>query len=370
MKKITIKKLLIAVAIATATNISFAQTPYDSFAPSSEKKEMLALPDMKFRAINSDTLDIIRYIELDKEEFTIAYYDVNDSLVNIFYLRPLEYKWWAVDPMAHKYPHLSPYDFVGGNPINRVDPNGADWYKDKNGNIQWHNSSGTFGEQYSLKGLEGTWTNIGTEFLEFNGKQLTYYWQTTNKQGDLIVNSLSFSAVSGKPLDEGSYADYNGYLTYEPSPTYTFNYSATRQRKENIGPTPEGLYSINKSPFVANKNESGYQTFNDMSWHRQIRANMGLGTNWPGGQSSWGDFRWKLNFENVSTDRNNFYLHGGYTWGSRGCIDLGCGINSFYTSFMSTDYGNPKVYLKVTYDKDLQYTIQNQSTVHPIQYVK
>ena len=27
---------------------------------------------------------------------------------------------------------MSPYDFVGGNPINRVDPNGMDWYKVEN----------------------------------------------------------------------------------------------------------------------------------------------------------------------------------------------------------------------------------------------
>jgi len=368
--KLKIRIFLVIVATATITNTTYSQTPYDDFAPSESKKEMLKLPETVFRAENSDTTSLIRHIELDKEQFTISYFDSRDSLINIFFLTPKDFKWWSVDPMAQKYAHLSPYDFVGGNPINRVDPNGADWYKDENGNTTWHNSSGTYGQGYSLKGLEGTWTNIGTEFIEFNGKQLTYSWQTTNKEGALVVNSLSFTAVSGKPLNEGSYADYNGYLTFEPSPTYTFNYSKSRQGLENIGPTPEGLYSINKRDFVANSNESGYQSFSDMSWHRQIRANLGAGTNWPGGQSSWGDFRWKLNFENVNTDRNDFYLHGGYTWGSRGCIDLGNGINRFANSFMSNQLNNPKVFIKVVYAKDLEYTIKNQSTVHPIMYVK
>ena len=31
-------------------------------------------------------------------------------------------------------------------------------------------------ESVSLKGMEGEWTNIGTEFLEFNGEQLKYSW--------------------------------------------------------------------------------------------------------------------------------------------------------------------------------------------------
>ena len=34
--------------------------------------------------------------------------------------------WLSVDPLAHKYPSLSPYAFVGNNPINLVDPDGRD----------------------------------------------------------------------------------------------------------------------------------------------------------------------------------------------------------------------------------------------------
>src|SRR5690606_17213427 len=45
---------------------------------------------------------------------------------------------WNVDPLAHKFPHASPYNFVENNPIMRIDPDGADWivatYKDKQGN--------------------------------------------------------------------------------------------------------------------------------------------------------------------------------------------------------------------------------------------
>ncbi|MBQ0048333.1 MAG: RHS repeat-associated core domain-containing protein [Prevotellaceae bacterium] len=35
----------------------------------------------------------------------------------------------TVDPLCEKYYHISPYAYCGGNPVNRVDPDGKDWYK-------------------------------------------------------------------------------------------------------------------------------------------------------------------------------------------------------------------------------------------------
>jgi len=349
--KIAIKTFLVIVAIATITHIAIAQTPYDDFAPSNKKKEMLTLPNAIYRAYNYDTSSTIKLVTFDKDNLTLTYYSKSDSVINVFKLTPKEFKWWSVDPMAHKYSHLTPYDFVGGNPINRTDPNGADWFKDENGNTQWFdNSSGGFSDLNKT-----SWTNIGTEMLEFNGKQFTYSWQTTNKDGSLVVNSMSFDAVSGVGMDKGYW-----------NMTRVFDYSKTRQGIENQGPTPEGLYSINRNPFIENINESGTANYNDLSYYDQAKSLVG-GSNWPGGTWSWGEHRWKLQFENVNTSRDDFYLHGGGAWGSRGCIDLGAGINNFYTSFMSTNPQNTgKVYLRVKYADELKYEIQNRPTNMPL----
>ena len=45
---------------------------------------------------------------------------------------------------------------------------------------------------------------------------------------------------------------------------------------------------------------------------------------WPGGSYAWGKQRIFLEpSQNTNTgDRSNFFLHGGYTPGSAGCIDL------------------------------------------------
>ena len=39
-----------------------------------------------------------------------------------------------MDPLADKYPNISPYAYCGWNPINAIDPAGKEW-KDIDGNI-------------------------------------------------------------------------------------------------------------------------------------------------------------------------------------------------------------------------------------------
>lgn len=355
------KVITVLFAIIININANIAQTPYDDFAPSNSRREMLKLPEVKFRAYNVDSTNKVRIAELNTETLVLTLFSADNIIISSFQLTPTYYKWWTIDPKAEKYISSSPYNYVDGNPISRTDPDGADWYQDGNGNAQWfNNTSQGFSDANKV-----SWTNIGTEFLQFNGQQFTYSWQTSDKNGNLIVNSQSFGAVSGKPLNSGSYMDYNGFLVFEPASIYSFDYSTARQGKENIGPTPEGLYSINKTDFIEGLNEGGTQRFSDMSWYKQIASHVGR-TNWPGGESSWGEYRWKLQFESVSTDRNDFYLHGGSTWGSRGCIDLGAGINSFYNSFMNMNLGNDKVYLQVNYPANYVLKIMNYPTSQPM----
>ena len=45
--------------------------------------------------------------------------------------------WLSVDPMADKYPSISPYAYCAWNPVKLVDPDGRDvWEVDKNGHIK------------------------------------------------------------------------------------------------------------------------------------------------------------------------------------------------------------------------------------------
>ena len=46
-------------------------------------------------------------------------------------------RWTIMDPLAEKYYDISPYAYCGNNPINYFDPDGRDWYKDKDGTYQY-----------------------------------------------------------------------------------------------------------------------------------------------------------------------------------------------------------------------------------------
>ena len=65
-------------------------------------------------------------------------------------------RWTTVDPLAEKYPGISPYSYCAGNPINFVDPDGCSWEPkyDNNGSItgyQWIPESSSYNSDGTLK---------------------------------------------------------------------------------------------------------------------------------------------------------------------------------------------------------------------------
>ncbi|MGK6353528.1 DUF6443 domain-containing protein [Parapedobacter sp. DT-150] len=65
-----------------------------------------------------------RYLYNGKElQDGSGYYDYGARFYD-----PVIGRWGSVDPLAENYYDLTPYDFVGGNPINRIDPDGRAWY--------------------------------------------------------------------------------------------------------------------------------------------------------------------------------------------------------------------------------------------------
>ena len=122
--KNAINKFFVVAAFAATTHVAIAQTPYDDFAPSETKKEMLKLPDVIFRAYNEDTTNAVKYVELDKELLVLKYFSQNDTLISQVQLEPRDFKWLSVDPLAKDYPNWSPYAAFANNPIYYIDPDG------------------------------------------------------------------------------------------------------------------------------------------------------------------------------------------------------------------------------------------------------
>lgn len=244
MKKLKIKMLLVAVAIATATNISYSQTPYDNFVKTDAQKPMLKLPNATFKAFNTDTTSEIKYIELDKELYTISYFNEKDSLIKTLQLEPTAMKWWVIDPKSGERVNVSPYNFVQNNPINRIDPTGEldDWVENANGDIYWDNNATS---QATTKAGE---TYLGKAVVVFNGsvneKLGTYPF---DKHGDLGKNVsmsgegavLANVTVYG-PGGSNDVHSFEGYsMSSNPSKFGVMadgDFTVNRVGQDNLGP--------------------------------------------------------------------------------------------------------------------------------------
>jgi len=246
--------------------------------------------------------------------------------------------WLSVDPLADKYPSLSPYMYCAGNPVVLVDPDGrsTDWYMDnETGEIKWIARKGEQGTTEKIRGKN--WTNLGSELLKFEGNKLTYFWQTQDNEGKLKLNSESYNAVSGKPIESES--------------NLTFDYSKKSQNTKG-GALPEGLYYIQKSEIQQYENTTAMD---------KIAGIFGRGT-FRGGTKSWGENRWWLKPITAyaeNRDMNSFTIHGGETWGSHGCIDLTHNLSTFTSTFLHVA-NNKNVVLWVDYSKKSSFTIQKE----------
>ncbi|TVT47311.1 MAG: DUF2778 domain-containing protein [Denitromonas halophila] len=139
--------------------------------------------------------------------------------------------------------------------------------------------------------------------LNFDGKHLR---ATGTRQ------AFTFPAASGKPDASGR-----------------FDYSATRQQIPYKGPIPAGKYWIQPSQMWEN------------NWLKSLIRTP---------RSAWGNYRVTIHpFPGTETyGRGGFFIHGGSTLGSAGCIDLTLNMDRFVASLKRELDGLPECYIQLT----------------------
>lgn len=252
-------------------------------------------------------------------------------------------RWLSLDPLADEYPAWSPYNYALNNPLKFIDPNGeyVDYFQNQNGDIIWLNST------EATVNRDGTaWTNIGTEYLSFNGQELTYHYQS-GQPGNLNPEQITFSAVSGRPIKDLNPFTYDvgtGQLhtTLPNDLSSYFDYSSERQLMPDVGPIPEGTYSVNPR----NIQQIGPVDF--------IAGYVGRG-GWPGSVDAWGPQRVWIDPGEVylptpsggTVRRYGFSIHSGSVPGSAGCIDI-CSNSAAFFQRLAQSPAN-RVTLQVRY---------------------
>ncbi|GAA3934506.1 hypothetical protein GO495_29995 [Chitinophaga oryziterrae] len=222
---------------------------------------------------------------------------------------------WNIDPMAHKYPHASPYNFVENNPISRIDPDGADWILSTGNKVYWY--GGKYGDKSNLLSV--------------------------------------FKATSGMDKTQKITTMPNGTKIKETMSTQQAKY----QKYPQVGPTPEGKYKINLKPDPDRIAEADLKTA-DLKRSpdggiekipKYVPNPNKPGFGWE--YSDWGENRARLEPVNVTgatpqdRDLNSFYFHDSQKGYSHGCTECETGLFDKLKEYRSE--GNQVIEVKIQY---------------------
>ena len=93
----------------------------------------------------------------------------------------------SVNPMADKYPGLSPYAYCGGKPIRLVNPDGEDWYESDDGTaICWRKGNDVEFQKEGQKFL-----NIGSNY-DYTVGNMTIHYNQNNAEYIYFSTSTNF----------------------------------------------------------------------------------------------------------------------------------------------------------------------------------
>ncbi|WP_299223129.1 RHS repeat-associated core domain-containing protein [uncultured Psychroserpens sp.] len=210
--------------------------------------------------------------ENDTNQFRyVGIYGVEYETNDLYYMRARYYepsigRFLSEDPIWH----INLYPYADNNPISSVDPSGKAY-------VGYDICSSSSSEVKSLY---------------YDGN----YLSVLNSEGNTIYSTF---ATSGR----GKYINQSQY-----------------QSLKNLGPIPEGTYSLG----------------NDWDYIPKWRQLINIVNPRNG---DWGDYNISLKpiDGNNNWGRNNFYLHGGLINGSAGCIDTGQNIGIIYDFIKEQD---------------------------------
>ena len=147
-------------------------------------------------------------------------------------------RWHVVDPHAENYLSVSPYAYVGNNPIIRIDPDGRDWYEDKEGNLHWHTdlTKDNYEDFFEEHNIEGSY--LGEAVVIFHGSDE----ERLGLAGDLHSDgALPATVIIHGPEGEDDIQTYKGFTITSDPDSYGIVASGEYEgKRESMATSPYG----------------------------------------------------------------------------------------------------------------------------------
>ena len=105
--------------------------------------------------------------------------------------------WDRIDPLCEKYYSISPYAYCANNPVNRFDPDGRDWYQDKNKNAMY------FSEDDEIDKEKWTMIGNGKDVLlrtEIDNNCCGGYYEIGLSDGSTFKLDDKYNSMSGEDI--------------------------------------------------------------------------------------------------------------------------------------------------------------------------
>ena len=132
--------LLISICIKAS-----AQSPYAMFGDNSKMLEAKSEPVPSIYRVGIQSPNGANfYADFDLNKGLATLYDTEGNVLRQDSISEnAKAMFTSIDPHAESYYHLSPYSYCGGNPVNRIDPTGMDWYQNnKTSYYTWYDGDG------------------------------------------------------------------------------------------------------------------------------------------------------------------------------------------------------------------------------------
>ena len=134
--------------------------------------------------------------------------------------------WLSVDPMADKYPSLSPYAYCAWNPVKLVDPDGEDWYQNELTGAIYYNNKIRGAEAAGTGAMKGDgWKYLGkNNMFTTDGFNKSDWDIIRRNNGKFTYNKLSNSFNMELSLDGDRAKSVMESVGYKQVPTQVVTY--------------------------------------------------------------------------------------------------------------------------------------------------
>ena len=137
--------------------------------------------------------------------------------------------WLSVDPLADKYPSISPYAYCAWNPVKLVDPDGNDWYVPKG------QSTPVFDKNVTSNNCPKGATYIGKTAHWFGQTEndMQYYYHGA-EDGSLSKQDMTVTIYGNKDGYDSHYGILDGVSDYYGAASTTWRNAKNKDKSKSL----------------------------------------------------------------------------------------------------------------------------------------